>query len=128
MVQWIDTHTHFGMLEEGADKGLEFAKSQGVHKFINIGTNPDDFDEVYSFAQKHYPTIFCTIGVHPHDAKIYTDDVDARIRKMAQEKEVIAIGEIGLDYYYLNSTKEEQQEAFEKQLQIAEDLGLPVEI
>lgn len=128
MIQWIDTHTHFGMLEEGADKGLEFAKSQGVSKFINIGTNPDDFDEVYSFAQKHYPTVFCTIGVHPHDAKVYTDEVDQIIRTMALNKEVVAIGEIGLDYYYMNSSKEEQHSAFERQLQIAADLGLPVEI
>lgn len=128
MVQWIDTHTHFGMLEEGPDKGLEFAKAQGVSKFINIGTNPEDHEEVYNFAQKHYPTVFCTLGVHPHDAKIYSDNVDKYLREKAKNKEVIAIGEIGLDYYYLNSSKEEQIAAFEKQLQVAADLGLPVEI
>lgn len=125
---WIDTHTHFGMLEEGPDKGLEFALSQGVKKFINIGTNPEDFDQVYSFAKKHYPTVFCTLGVHPHDAKLYNDDVDKYLRENAKNKEVIAIGEIGLDYYYMNSTKEEQHEAFRRQLQVAVDLGLPVEI
>ncbi|MES2767588.1 MAG: TatD family hydrolase [Bdellovibrionota bacterium] len=128
MVQWIDTHTHFGMLEEGAEAGLEKAKSLGVQKFINIGTNPEDHEQVYDFAQKHYPTVFCTLGVHPHDAKIYTDEVDKYLRLKSQNKEVIAIGEIGLDYYYLNSTKEEQKAAFERQLQVAADLGLPVEI
>jgi TatD DNase family protein len=128
MNQWIDTHTHFDMLEEGPEKGLEFAISQGVHKFINIGTNPDDHETVYNFAKKHYPTVFCTLGVHPHDAKIYTDDVDKYLREKAKNKEVIAIGEVGLDYYYLNSTKEEQKLAFERQIQVAVDLGLPIEI
>ena len=128
MIQWIDTHTHFGMLEEGAEAGLALAKSYGVEKFINIGTNPEDHEEVYNFAQKHYPAVFCTLGVHPHDAKIYTDDVDTYLRNKGKNKEVIAIGEIGLDYYYLNSTKEEQKLAFERQLQVAADLGLPVEI
>lgn len=128
MVNWIDTHTHFGMLEEGGEKGLEFAKAQGVHKMINIGTNPDDFEPVYEFAKKHYPTVFCTLGVHPHDAKIYDDKVDQYLRQKAQNKEVVAIGEIGLDYYYMNSSKEEQHVAFERQLQVAADLGLPVEI
>jgi TatD DNase family protein len=125
---WIDTHTHFGMLEGGAEQGLELAKSQGVDKFINIGTNPEDHEEVYEFSKKHYPTVFCTLGVHPHDAKIYTDDVDKYLREKAKNKEVVAIGEIGLDYYYLNSSKEEQILAFERQLQVASDLGLPVEI
>lgn len=128
MVHWIDTHTHFGMLEEGAEAGLEKAKSLGVQKFINIGTNPEDHEQVYDFAQKHYPTVFCTLGVHPHDAKIYNDEVDKYLRLKSPNKEVIAIGEIGLDYYYLNSTKEEQKSAFERQLQVAADLGLPVEI
>jgi TatD DNase family protein len=128
MSYWIDTHTHFGMLEDTPEIALDFAKSQGVEKFINIGTNPDDHMLVLNFAKKNYPAVFCTLGVHPHDAKVYTDAVDADLRKHANEKEVIAIGEIGLDYYYMNSNKEEQWNAFEKQLQVAIDLDLPVEI
>ena len=128
MSYWIDTHTHFIMLEEGSEKALEFAKSQGVEKFINIGTNPEDHNQVLEFAKKNYPSVFCTLGVHPHDAKIYNDDVDNYLRTHAKEKEVLGIGEIGLDYYYMNSNKEEQHLAFERQLQVARDLNLPVEI
>lgn len=127
-MKWIDTHTHFGMLEGTPEDALKFAISQGVYRFINIGTNPEDHGPVLEFAEKHYPTVFCTLGVHPHDAKIYSDEVDASIRKRALQKEVIAIGEIGLDYYYLNSSIEEQKAAFTRQLEIAADLNLPVEI
>lgn len=127
-MKWIDTHTHFGMLEGNPEEALTLAKSQGVYRFINIGTTPEDHGPVLEFAQKHYPTVFCTLGIHPHDAKLYTEVVEKSIRANAPSKEVIAIGEIGLDYYYMNSSIEEQKFAFEKQLQIAADLKLPVEI
>ncbi len=127
-MKWIDTHTHFGMLEGSPEEALELAKSQGVYRFINIGTTPDDHGPVLQFAQKNYPSVFCTLGIHPHDAKLYNDAVEASIRVNSLQKEVIAIGEIGLDYYYMNSSLEEQKFAFEKQLQIAADLNLPVEI
>jgi TatD DNase family protein len=127
-MNWIDTHTHFAMLEGSPDDALKFAQDNGVYRFINIGTTPSDHEPVLAFAQKHYPTVMCTLGIHPHDAKLYNDSVENSIRQNAQLKEVIAIGEIGLDYYYMNSTKEEQIYAFEKQLQIAADLRMPVEI
>lgn len=128
MANWIDTHTHFGMLEDDAEVALKNALDAGVYKFINIGTNPEDHESVYKFAQKHYPTVFCTLGVHPHDAKLYSPEVESYLRTQAQQKEVIAIGEIGLDYYYNLSEKETQLLAFEKQMQVASDLNLPVEI
>lgn len=125
---WIDTHTHFSMLEKTPEEALQSGLQAGVKKFINIGTSPEDHEKVLSFAKKHYPTVFCTLGVHPHDAKLFNQDIEDYLRKNAVVKEVVAIGEIGLDYYYLNSTKEEQLDAFRKQLKIAEDLNLPVEI
>lgn len=128
MSYWIDTHTHFEMIEETAEKALDLARQQGVQKFINIGTSIEDNKNVLDFSKKFYPTVFCALGIHPHDAKTYSDSTDQFLRTHALNKEVIAIGEIGLDYYYMNSEKDQQRLAFEKQLQIAQDLNLPVEI
>ncbi|MFN8944406.1 MAG: TatD family hydrolase, partial [Pseudobdellovibrionaceae bacterium] len=83
---------------------------------------------VLEIAKKRYPQVFCTLGVHPHEAKVLTDEVLNWIETHATEKEVIAVGEIGLDYYYTHSEKNIQIEAFEKQLSLAKKLKMPVEI
>lgn len=127
-MKWIDTHTHFDMLETPPLQALKEAQAQGVYRFINIGTTPEDHPRVLEFTQAHYPVVQCALGVHPHDAKLYSHEVEAYLKEKSQLKEVIAIGEIGLDFYYMNSTKEEQTSAFQKQLQLAVEQGLPVEI
>lgn len=124
---WIDTHTHLNMLEQGVDAALAEATKNNVLQVITIGTNHEDHPVVLNLAQKYYPQVFCTLGVHPHDAKDYSK-AEEFMKNHVTEKEVVAVGEIGLDYYYNNSSKEEQLFAFEKQLQLAAEHGLPVEI
>src|SRR5690606_378648 len=104
------------------------ARSVGVKKIITIGTDPADHPIVLDIARKHYPEVYCTLGVHPHDGKVYTEAVGKFIEEHAADREVVAIGEIGLDYYYNQSPVEEQKEAFRAQLRIAQRTGLPVEI
>jgi len=125
---WLDIHTHLNFLEEGPEAALELAQKRGVRSMITIGTEPNDLQVVLDLARKHYPKVLCTLGIHPHEAKLFTPDIEAFIRKEAVSKEVVAIGEIGLDYFYKHSDPEVQKEVFERQLQIAADLGLPVEI
>lgn len=127
-MQWIDVHAHLNMLEEGVDAAIENARQAGVHRIVTIGTEPKDHPIVLEIARKHFPQVFCTLGVHPHDGKVYTAEVGKFIEENAADPCVVAIGEIGLDYYYNQSPKEEQIEAFRAQLGIAERTGLPVEI
>lgn len=127
-MEWIDIHAHLNMLEEGVEAAIAGAKSVGVKKIITIGTEPGDHPLVLEIARKYYPDVYCTLGVHPHDGKAYTAEAGAFIEQHASEPCVVAVGEIGLDYYYDQSPRPQQQEAFRAQLDIAKRTGLPVEI
>lgn len=127
-IEWIDIHTHLDRLDGGPEAALKLAQDNNVKKLITIGTEPEDLPVVLELAQKYYPAVYCTIGVHPHEGVKYTDDVGKFLRENAHRPEVVAIGEIGLDYYYNQSPKEEQIYAFREQLKIAKEVGLPVEI
>jgi len=127
-MSWIDVHTHLNMLPLTVDEALTQARAQGVNRVITIGTCPDDLPVVLDLARQHGPTVACTLGIHPHEAELYTPEVEKWIRAHAIEPQVVAIGETGLDYYYDNAPHEIQREVFRKQLQMAADLSLPVEI
>ncbi len=126
--EWIDIHCHLDRLEGGSDFALQKALVQNVKRIITIGTEPEDLPIVLSLAQKYYPSVYCTLGVHPHEGVKYSDEVKKYILENAHRPEVVAVGEIGLDYYYNQSPKAEQIHAFHDQLQLSIDLDLPVEI
>lgn len=128
MLEWIDVHTHLDRLEGGPEVALRLAQEAGVKRLITIGTEPEDLPLVIELSEKFAPHVFCTIGVHPHDGVKYNAEVGEFLKKWASHPRVVAIGEIGLDYYYNQSPKEEQLVAFREQLQIASEVGLPVEI
>ena len=125
---WIDMHAHLDKLEHSPEEAIRLAAEQNIQRIITIGTEPSDLDVVLTIAEKHYPKVFCTLGVHPHEGVLYTDEAEKFIRENAVRKEVVAVGEIGLDYYYEHSPRKPQQEAFRRQLQLASELNLPVEI
>lgn len=127
-MSWIDVHTHINMLEISPDEALAKAKEAGVQNMITIGTCPDDLPVVLNLAKSYFPKVACTLGIHPHEAELYTPDIEEFIRREAVRPEVVAIGETGLDYYYENSPRDIQPEVFRSQMRIAEDLKLPVEI
>ncbi len=125
---WVDIHAHLNFLEDTVEVSLQKAAAAGVKRVITIGTEPNDLQVVLDIATKHYPIVCCTLGIHPHEAKLYTDDIEAFILKNATQPHVVALGEMGLDYFYKNSEPAEQKVAFERQLALAEKLNLPVEI
>lgn len=127
-MEWIDIHAHLNMLEDGVEASLQKAREVGVKKIITIGTEPNDLALVLEIAKKNMPDVYCTLGIHPHEGKDYTPDSGAFIRAHAHEPQVVAVGEIGLDYYYDQSPREEQKAAFREQMRIAEEVGLPVQI
>lgn len=126
---WIDVHTHLNFLKDQTpEQAIAEAKAVGVERFITIGTEPKDHSVVLEIAKRHFPVVACTLGVHPHEGAVYTDEIGDFIEKNIAEPEVVAVGEIGLDYYYDNSPREVQIEAFRKQLAIADRHKMPVEI
>ncbi len=127
-MEWIDLHAHLDRLEEGVEGAIHLAKQNQVKKIVTIGTEPNDLPLVLSIAQKHYPDVYCTLGVHPHDGIKYNQDAEKFILENIHHKEVVAVGEIGLDYYYNHSEKNEQLKAFRAQLEIAQKSNMPVEI
>lgn len=124
---YIETHCHLDMLrDEPLEAYLEKASQANIEKIITIAVEPSNLSTVIEFANK-YSQVYCSQGVHPHDAKSFNSDVGKTIRDNAsKEGRVLAIGEIGLDYHYDKSPRDKQKEAFEAQLQIATDLDLPV--
>lgn len=125
---WIDLHTHINMIKQAPELILQRAKNQGVEKMVLIGTDPEDIFVVSALAKQYSESLICAVGIHPHDAKNYADKVEADLKQLAGGKEVIGIGEIGLDFYYDNSPREKQKEVFRRQMDLAVELGLPVEI
>ncbi|MFA6239029.1 MAG: TatD family hydrolase [Bacteriovorax sp.] len=128
----IETHFHLDMLKAlPRDEMVAKTRHHNIEKMITISTSANNLDEVISICE-NYPEIYCTQGLHPHDGKEWNEDVKAHVLKNLKDplrnKKIVAIGEIGLDFYYSKSPREEQINAFEEQLQIAVDCNLPVVI
>lgn len=104
---------------------LQAARDQGIDKIITIAVEPDNFDTVKEISDAH-TEIYYSQGIHPHDAKLATEEAYKIIEQRTSESKMIAVGEIGLDYYYDNSPREKQREAFKRQLEIAIKTNKPV--
>ena len=128
----IETHFHLDYLKEGStEEILDKARQIGVERFLTIAVSPDNLAKVIDLTEQH-DDVYGTLGIHPHDAELYNDEVEAIIRKnLAPENrshKFRAVGEIGLDYFYDNADRKIQRDVFERQLQIAVDYELPVVI
>lgn len=126
---FIETHCHLDYLKDRPlEETLSLAKTAMIEKIITISVEPDNFEIVRKIANDH-EEVFCTQGVHPHDAKKLQPEHLKIIEDQAKNfKKCVAVGEIGLDYHYDNSPREIQREAFRAQLDIAARLDLPVVI
>ena len=126
MTSFIDTHCHLDKLDSTPEEAVKQAKQEGVETMVTISVDEESFDFV-SNAVMQFKDVFGTAGVHPHDASEFRPSLEQSIFKLARGNDkMIAIGETGLDYHYMNSSAENQQFAFRKQLQIAVELNLPV--
>lgn len=124
----IETHCHLDYLKElPLEELVQLSKTHGIEKIITIAVSPDNLKTVMDLCQQD-PMIFGTQGVHPHDAAKFTEQTALEISENAQHPRILAIGEIGLDYYYEHSDRQVQRSVFERQLQIASDMDLPVVI
>jgi TatD DNase family protein len=124
---FIDTHAHlfYPNFEEDLDEVIERAKSSGVDYIIVPSTDIETAKKTLSLADK-YEMIYAAVGVHPHETKEWTADNLKEIEDLAGHPKAVAIGEIGLDYYYDLSPKEKQIEAFKSQIELALKLKKPI--
>jgi len=125
----IDTHAHLQWrdFEKDREQVIRRAFDAGVQQIVNIGYDLKASREAVQIAHDN-ENVYAVVGVHPHNAKTLGKQALAELRETAQDKKVVAIGEIGLDYYRNLSPRTVQTEAFEQQISLAKDLGLPVVI
>ncbi len=128
---FIDSHAHLDMEQFDADRDQTIARAweHGIEKIVAIGsgTGPGSLDCGVKLAEQH-ESIYATIGIHPHEAKLATDADFQELEKLAKRPKVIAWGEIGLDYFYDHSPRELQQQIFVKQMELANAAKLPIVI
>jgi len=105
---------------------LELAHEAGVAQMIVTGASEEGSKAALQLAREHPGQLYATAGVHPHRASEFDDDTEALLRQLAAEPEVVAVGETGLDYFRDFSPREQQREAFQRQLGIGTDTGLPL--
>lgn len=124
----IETHFHLDYLKEAsAEEVITAAKAIGVERFMTIGVSPDNLASVISLTEQ-FDEIFGTLGIHPHDAEKFDQATDDFINQNLMKEKIVAVGEIGLDYYYDNADRKVQRDVFARHLQIAVDHKLPVVI
>jgi len=126
----IDSHCHIDgeAFDDDRDEVVQRAKDAGVEMMLNVGTgdpHSDDFRRAVAVAER-YDGVYASVGVHPHDAKLYDDRAEQHLIELTKNEKVIAWGEIGLDYYYDHSPRDVQREVFRRQIRTARSLGLPV--
>lgn len=115
----VDTHCHLDMLDE-VEQVLARMRDAGVARCVTIGVDPASNETSVELARAH-DDVFATVGLHPHDARLRTDQIMARIRELATDPKVVGIGEAGLDYHYDNSPRAQQRDVFAEQIRIAHD-------
>ncbi|MBA2737411.1 MAG: TatD family hydrolase [Pyrinomonadaceae bacterium] len=128
---FVDSHCHIDGEAFDADRDavVQRAKDAGVTAMLTVGTgNPHDGEiaRAVETAEK-YENVFASVGVHPHDAKLYDDTAENHLIDLVKSNaKVIAWGEIGLDFYYDHSPRDVQIEVFRRQIRIAKELNLPI--
>jgi len=123
----VDSHAHIDTSRFNADREavISAAREGGVTRIITPGVDLPSSQFARALAKSHPGFIFAGVGTHPHDASTYTEEVGMHYREMAQEPEVVAIGEFGLDYFRMLSPREVQRAVFCAHLELARACNLP---
>jgi TatD DNase family protein len=126
---FVDTHAHLQWASFDIDRKdvLDRAEEKRVTRIVNIGFDVAGSLKGVELAESH-EELYATVGIHPHNANTLNEKTLDTLKELAANPKVVAIGEIGLDYYRNLSPREVQKRAFETQLALAEELGLPVVI
>ncbi len=125
----FETHVHFDdkRFNDDRDEVIKESFAKGITKIVNIGADMKSSENSVRLANK-YDFVYAAVGVHPHDVKNMKNEDLLKLKEYVKNEKVVAIGEIGLDYYYEYSDKETQRKWFIEQLKLAKELDMPVVI
>ena len=123
----VDSHCHLDFPDFGpeVDEVVARAHAAGVGLMVTISTKVSAFDRVKAVAER-FPHVFCTVGIHPHEAASEPETDTATLVEFAKHPKVVGIGETGLDYFYEHSPREAQQRNFRAHIAAARETGLPL--
>ena len=119
----VDSHAHLLSLEDPVD-AVSRAAAEGIGKIISIGTGLESSHATVELSRK-YRGIYVSVGIHPHSASDFSEEVMGELGGMLEDPKVVAVGETGLDYHYMNSPREDQIRSFEAHMELARRHSLP---
>ena len=125
----FDSHAHYDLEQFDEDRD-ELLSSMGEHQvgaIVNVGSDWDSVAETVALAEK-YPHVYAAVGIHPDEVGILDEERFAFLKEQCQRDKVVAVGEIGLDYYWDHESHDVQKKWFIRQLELARELDLPVSI
>lgn len=124
--KFVDSHAHLDdeRFEEDREELINALNENGIEMVLNPGADLNSSKSAVALAEK-YSFIYAAVGCHPHDSKYMNDETMNIFRELAKSKKVVAIGEIGLDYFYDNSDRIVQRNWFREQIRLAKELDLP---
>ena len=125
----FDTHAHLNVAQFAADEVevIQRAKDHGVSKIAVVGFDHETIAKALELSKK-YKEIYPIIGWHPTEAGSYTDEVEEKLIHLLKTEEIIAMGEMGLDYHWMEDSKEVQIDSFRRQIRVAKALSLPITV
>lgn len=125
----FDTHTHINVKQFDGDveEVVQRAREAGVKRMSVVGFDYPTIDKAFELAEQ-FEEIYLTIGWHPTEAGSFTDEVESFLRERLGRERVVAVGETGLDYHWMNDPEDVQEEAFRRQIQLSKDVGKPLVI
>lgn len=123
----FDTHAHYDdeRFDEDRDELLTQIHREGVSLILNAGADLASSRRSLALAQQ-YPFVYAAVGIHPHSAEEWDGNAREEIKKLANDQRVVAIGEIGLDYFYDNAPRDIQRRCLAEQIVLAKELKLPI--
>lgn len=126
LLNLIDSHCHlfYDPLVRELPGVIDAAAKNGVTRMITVGTDLNTSQECIRIAENH-DSVYASVGIHPHDAEAVDENYLDRLREMSRENKVVALGEMGLDYFRNHSSPQGQIPVFQDQLQLARELDLP---
>lgn len=126
---FVDTHAHLDdpAFDDDRDRVIERAVSAGVRTILNVGYAPDRWQSTVDLSLAH-PRVKPMLGIHPQQSDTCTDEALARLSEIVSERNALAIGEIGLDFFRDRAKKSSQLAAFDAQVRLARDVNLPIVI
>ena len=127
MTNWFDSHGHLNdeRFDEDRESLIERLPSLGVGAMVVVGYDKDPARCALPVAKKA-PWLYAALGVHPHEAEDWTDEIEEDLIRQCKDEKVVALGEIGLDYHYDFSPRDVQKRVFARQIELAKRLALPI--